>query len=394
MESLNKHVKEINFLSFIDIRFGDPITEISLSNKHLLIGTMLGRIIDYNFTNKEYYLVEETSTENITGINQEQNLIYISIGDEKINEYKLDENNLILPCENITKNYNDEDEHIKFCDSCYTVLYKSTLFRLMLGLPDDKNIVITKLNASYEIKHLKDNEIQSGEINMTNYIVPFDFNLEKFLWIEFLSENERNICVYTFPNGLLMEKIWKNPLTKEFGHISQAKLILNSNMIFIIRNLNDCEIRECDNDFTLLYSFTNIGDMVIAVDITFKNNEDEKERVGNNSIHSSIVTYGNNQNKIRTKNLGQLNDNLEISKRNIMNNLRIYLLDVECNLNLYENENIRTIINLNKLSSIIKDHKDKKLFGLGYQYILKIIEEKKFAFSCDHGCYCFKFEYY
>ena len=45
------------------------------------------------------------------------------------------------------------------------------------------------------------------------------------------------------------------------------------------------------------------------------------------------------------------------------------------------NEKITTLINLYQVSSIYKQHKEKKLFSLGYPYFLKAGENKNFIFN-------------
>ena len=43
-------------------------------------------------------------------------------------------------------------------------------------------------------------------------------------------------------------------LDKNFDHISHCK-IMNDHRIFLVRDLNKCEIREINRDFTLIKSF-------------------------------------------------------------------------------------------------------------------------------------------
>jgi hypothetical protein len=76
-------------------------------------------------------------------------------------------------------------------------------------------------------------------ITMTNYSVPFDYDGRKFLWVEFLSEKERNLCVYYFDT----KGTFKHKLHKEFGHISHCKFI-GGNKIVLVRLQNIVEIRE------------------------------------------------------------------------------------------------------------------------------------------------------
>lgn len=403
---MDKKVSEqFNFCSYLPIRFGDPITSVSLSKNNLIIGTMLGRITNYNFILKISQMIQEMSTEDISGIYEEDNAVFICIGDEKFHIYEIESDTHINPAVNETQNYNNESEHLDYCDSCYNFLYKYYLFRLNLARPEnDQQLSFAPQDLYYQTKNLKNKRVLSGQIQMSNYIVPFDFNFEKFLWLEFINESERNICVFNFP---IIEdgktEYWKVKISKEFGHISHAKLIHNSNLIFIIRNLNDCEIRECNEDFTIVKSFKNIGDKVISVELICisepqeENHKIEKEEknnlIINNSIESSLITHQVNQplkmDQSKNKNIEEY-PTKELTKRRILNFLKIYLLDLEGNINLYEENKIITLTNLYHQQGINFQHKQKKLFSLGYPYILKVLNNNVFAFSCDYGCYCLK----
>jgi len=68
------------------------------------------------------------------------------------------------------------------------------------------------MESSYEIKYFNSedekydpNDIKPG-IPTTNYTVPFDFNGKQFLWVEFLSGTQRNICLSNIGNILLKLK--------------------------------------------------------------------------------------------------------------------------------------------------------------------------------------------
>ena len=64
----------------------------------------------------------------------------------------------------------------------------------------------------------------------------------------------------------------------------------------------------------------------------------------------------------------------------------ITLLDIDGNVNVYENGHIRVEFNLYDLEDIDKEHKDKQFFAMGYSYYMKYNGEF-FAISSDHGCY-------
>ena len=53
--------------AFIDIRFGDPVVSLSLNSDGLVYGSMMGRILYYNFSTREERVINELSDEFISG---------------------------------------------------------------------------------------------------------------------------------------------------------------------------------------------------------------------------------------------------------------------------------------------------------------------------------------
>ena len=310
MQSKNEYA----LYAFIENRFGDPVTALKINEQNLIAGTTLGKIILFTLKSKTLSIISESNVESITGITFDGVANYlISIGDEEVLGYKT-ENLLSCPTVIHYKNYQNESEHINYCDFAYTVLYNSVLFKIILQQPDETNLTIARVFASYEIKNFKTKINQTGEIEMTNYVIPFDFNLDKFLWIEFLTDVDRCICIYNFPSGYAeISSMWKFPLKKEFGHISHAKLIKNTNKIFIVKNLRTCDIRECDVNFSLIYTFDNIGDKVICCEILPVNSpmsNDDKFGTNNIIIESEHKISKHNTNAININNHNNINNDL------------------------------------------------------------------------------------
>lgn len=77
----------MQLIAYIDIRFGDPVSALYMTNTSLAYGTMLGRIVYYNFVNKTETLINEFSEECIRGIFLEHyeydECLYCTIGDLK-----------------------------------------------------------------------------------------------------------------------------------------------------------------------------------------------------------------------------------------------------------------------------------------------------------------------
>lgn len=68
----------------------------------------------------------------------------------------------------------------------------------------------------------------------------------------------------------------------------------------------------------------------------------------------------------------------------------IITLDIDGNINLYENGNEITLFNLFNIKGIPKEHKDKLFFSMGYAYYIKS-NLRYFCISSDFGCYIIKY---
>ena len=245
----------------IKTNFGDPISSILLTPDHVIIGTMLGQISSMALQSKKISILSEVNNEHISNISYNPNdeIINISIGDEKILRYKKDKNNPEkLSLFQKQSNYANDMEHKNFCQNAYTSLTSELLFRIQLSPPEEKCLNIIEIENEYDIINIINTEIiYIGRLPMTNYIVPFAFDGEYFAWVEFIGPGERNICIANVINNETNINInikennknnkviipYKKTIGKNFGHISHLK-ILNESKIFLVHSLNICEIRQ------------------------------------------------------------------------------------------------------------------------------------------------------
>ena len=308
MEINNEYI----IYKLINTNFGDPISSILLTPEHVIIGTMLGQISYLTLSSNKISNLSEFNTENISNIsfNRDDEIINISIGDEKIFRYKKDKKNpeKLFLFQKVS-NYANEMEHNNFCQNAYTSLSPELLFRIQLSPPEEKCLNIIEIENEYDIINIINSDvIYIGRLPMTNYIVPFGFDGEYFAWVEFIGPGERNICianVIDYKNNKnnkednLVETYKKNidkNIDKKFGHISYLK-ILNDSKIFIVHSLNICEIRQLNKEFTLLESFKHIGDEVYAVDIYYPN--EYLKMKNSDKMSSDILLYSSNLIKIK-----------------------------------------------------------------------------------------------
>ena len=306
MEINNEYI----IYKLIKTNFGDPISSLLLTSEHVIIGTMLGQISYLSLQSKKISILSEFNTEHISNIsfNRNDEIINISIGDEKILRYKKDKRNPEkLYLFQKESNYANEMEHNNFCQNAYTSLSPELLFRIQLCPPEEKCLNIIEIENEYDIINIiNSNVIYIGRLPMTNYIVPFGFDGEYFAWVEFIGPGERNICIANVINNInnvnnnlnnnnLVETYKKNIDNKKFGHISHLK-ILNESKIFLVHSLNICEIRQLNQDFTLIESFKHLGDEVYAVDVYYPN--EYLKMKNDDKMSSDILLYSSNLMKI------------------------------------------------------------------------------------------------
>ena len=405
----------------IEIHFADPISSLKLTNDYMIMGTMMGRISVYDIQNKKIIVLSSLNSENISDIsyNDDEKSFYVAVGDEEIKVYKTDN----LGSENFQSInvYETENKHNQNCENSYLLLSNESLFRIQLAQIDDGTTEIIDTDQEYELKYFNPNDKNrnyTGKLPMTTYSVPFDFDGENFLWVEFLKSGIRKLCKANIPLMMTQKEVYKKELDKKCGimHISHAKL-LSGNKIFIIHSLNICEIRLLDKDLTLLERFTHQGEEVYAFDILY---EDENDNNNNKAFKDvqKVNIYGGNleeqtinehknkeiikieENQVNYHRIGTLAENVK-SDNEIINdkktkdnsidirNILIITLDLNGNVNLYKNKSEVTLFNLYNIRDISQDLKDKQFFSMGYAYYIKA-NLNYFCISSDHGCFIIK----
>jgi hypothetical protein len=388
---MHKHPQH-SFYSLVDIRFADPVSALALSENLLILGTMMGRIAMYHLPDKTTTLLAELSSENITGITFEsQDTFNIAVGDEEVLKYKLSQGS--PPDLYRLKNYDNESNHKNRCDSCFTLLSNQFALLIYLQHSGENELNIGMQPTSVRMKNILTNTMDDFMIDMTNYSVPFDFDGGRFAWVEFLSEKERNICVYYFETN----QKWFYTMNKEFGHISHCKLLPN-NKLLIVRKLNEVEIRECEKDFKCMVKFKHIGDEVISLDYYINSSkilvnelELDNVQVVNNKNDQYIKIPADKNSMPREKEMVNLEENLNNNQNQIglNENLSVIALDIDGNVNVWENLSNTKRFNLYDMKDIQEEYKAKQFFSMGYPYYIKA-NLNFYAISSDHGVFIIK----
>ena len=334
---------DYTLITQIKIYNSDPISAINLNEEMLLFGTMLGYCGYYLIKEKNLKIISEIQDEHIIAIQFFKNKFIYGVGDQKIiilEKLKNDKDYTIK----IIDNHSSDAEHYKKCEDTFCMLKDNLLFSIELHIPSEDEKSASLLVNHWQIKNILKNVSFRGDITISTFWVPFDFDGILLIYIDFLDGGKRNLIIYDCKakKQKLCIKLWDMEKNETLGHISHIKK-LKDDKIFLVHSYKSCQIR--DLNFKLIKKFEHNGKEIIACDI-----------------------YYNNKNE-----------------------LKIFLLDLNCSVWVYSYnyEYKDYLFNMHKLNSINQDIKDQKFFSLGYPYYIKV-SEKYIAITTDQGCFLFK----
>ena len=374
--------KQIKLVKFIGLRYADPISSLDLTDDYLLFGTMLGSTKYYIINQKKVINLSEIQDEYISGVKIYQNKLYICIGDFKTIIYNLNDNDISqIPEYTESKNYDSEEKHNEKCINCLSMLNDKYLIRTYINFPSKpdeepitEEVEISVKNILKEDSNDNNNEEIRGNINMSNYSVPFDFDGKNYIFIDFINQNERSFNVYNLIDKSEIKFTIEEKFQEEkIGHISHLKVI-KDDLLFIVRDYNICEIRnynlELKKKLNIKASEILAYDIILEESNTNINNEEKDDEMSE-------------------KDRGIKNE----KKDNDLESLYIILLDLDCNVFLYnyKEDKCELLFNLeNDDLGIDKDIQGQRFFLFGYPYYIKFTK-KYIAISSDYGCILFQY---
>ena len=253
------------------------------------------------------------ATENVPCVSFDtKDKVNLSIGDyeiirlENMSSFNINDDNSNYNYIRI-RNYSSENEHIKSCENS-TCMMTDKNFLLVHTDFAENNTSIFLNEVNYENKVLSSLEVIKGEIKMYNYSIPFDFDGDKFLFLDYESDSIRRICIYY---TLSKKPCYIYKITKDFGHISYMKLLLNDK-IFLCKNHKFCEIHKIEENFRLLESWEHDGNEIIAMNVYIEGSKDSVLYIEESYTNLSIKK--NNENDSQT-----IEVNLKMNSKNKFN---------------------------------------------------------------------------
>ena len=234
--------------------------------------------------------------------------VNISIGDyeiirlENMSTFNINDDNSNYNYFRI-RNYSSENEHIKNCENATCMMTDKNFLILFTNFGENCS-PITSQNIRYENKQISSFGVIKGEIEMYNFSIPFDFDGDRFLFLDYESDNIRRICIY-YTEKKYPPYIFK--INNNFGHINYMKFLLNDKII-ICKNQKYCEIHKIDENFVLLDEWEHNGNEIIAMNIYIQGSKDTEEYSDDSNTNLSIKKYDDNDSQTIEINLKKINN--------------------------------------------------------------------------------------
>ena len=187
----------MEFISFREIRFADPVTALKLSASHLYYGTAMGRLVFYCIKDDSETVPLEYLQELIRGISHSKNgeKLYISVGD--IEGIVYDAKSLSPEWTIQLIDQPEHEDHKLTWERSYTMLHENMNWILSIKLQNEK---INTENGEAKPITIADFDTQivdqKGEFEFDNNSVPFDFDGNKLLWMNYETKKQRIVYIY------------------------------------------------------------------------------------------------------------------------------------------------------------------------------------------------------
>ena len=225
-----------------DLQQTEDINSNNLNDKFKLSKIYLNKIRNNYFYKNRIKKLYKNKIENIRCISLLNNVLNFSVGDfqlfhcEKITSFIGQDINKSYNFKKFN-NYSSDKAHNEFCETAQCFIANNHYLIICLYYYDF-NWPLKFNQVKYKNKDLSNFGEIKGSIYMSNFNVPFDFDGDKFLYLEYFSKEMRCINIYSTLNE---QKLFQYFIKNDFGHISFMKL-LPDNSIFLCRKIYLCEI--------------------------------------------------------------------------------------------------------------------------------------------------------
>ena len=224
----------MEFKKLIRSRFADPLTAIDLSQRYVCHGSAMGRIAFYDMQNDVELVLFDSQPELIRGISHSSTGqdIYISIGD--VSCQKLDAQTLRVKDNVLIVDDVDERQHKSNCERSYTLLHQQyncvMTIHMQRGVDEGADnlapINVSDLENDMLVPHSPEG------LKFTQHHVPFDFDGEHLIYMEYGERGVRDIKMYKVSEQQVHQLL---RFTKKDPIVSHVKLARNkSNQLKLV----------------------------------------------------------------------------------------------------------------------------------------------------------------
>jgi hypothetical protein len=362
----------MDFVSFREIRFADPVTAIKLSCSHLFYGTAMGRLVFYNIKDNSETVPLEYLQELIRGISHSKDgeKLYISVGD--IEGIVYDAKTLSPECTIQLIDQPDHEDHKLTCERSYTMLHENMNCILSIKLLNEKINTETGEAKPITIADF-DTQIvdQKGEFEFDNNSVPFDFDGSKLLWMNYETKKQRIVYVYDLKND---DKIELMDLKNSDGLVYHMKLFKNK--VVYVRNTK--EVMVCDMDSADDKCLGKSSNQILAIHVYDERvTSYDREILARDGVRVSDYDEENKENH---------------TEESTTDSFKIVTLDSKGKINFFINKNgfeTKHMFDIRTATDFPEELKKKDFFSMGYPYIITAYHDL-IAFSSDYGVFLLK----
>ncbi|EGR26928.1 hypothetical protein IMG5_204300 [Ichthyophthirius multifiliis] len=213
------------FEKLIKIRIGEPITAVQIHQDLVIVGSISGYVGIYNIQNSQLQYIQEVYEEIIRGV-QNINYLQIQIFLKKIRNYLFKKKDTQSIYKHIFENHRDKKTNI--CASTISFLNKNTAAMTLATPTQNKDAIFdyknSPLKGILQVYCIEKQEWKNYEqLNIPNISVPFDYDGQQFIWLEYKEQMKKIISVYNLQTQTTNDLITFDKNIEFISHVKLAK---------------------------------------------------------------------------------------------------------------------------------------------------------------------------
>ena len=358
--------------AFLDTRLGDPVISISLNYEGLVYGTMMGKLCHYNFMSQEETVIHELSEEYIPGVWLSfENMIFAAVGDRKVV--------MVAPPYRTEDQQNiayDRSHNSITCESSQVMMQEDTVILFNLDPPRELEQDLPRLASPiYSLQASTQIKKRFEGVRFPPFSVPFDFDGNKVLWMEWRSQGQRVLNSFALSPNSRIYPIAEFP--NKYGKVSFARFL--EDRVVFVHNFRHIKTLEVATGTEKSYLGRQRGDIVCLKVVKFQK---LKFQASPNIIDRRV-----DQARLE-------NSDIELEPNGENEHFKTLILsaDTEGCLCIWEGEKLAEVIRVSHLPQLTPEYQSKQYFSMGYPYTINSFGSR-IAVSTDFGILVIRSKY-